>query len=94
MGILQNLGIVLAQNGKSWASGTLVPADEDVDVVSGLSIVDHCGASMAATPSATHSEVEAIPGSAAGTVRILSWEPDHTVAVTPVAITWWAVGDA
>jgi hypothetical protein len=93
MSILQNLGVVTAQNGKSFASGTLVPADEDVDVVSGLSTVDHCGVSLAATPSATHQDCSAVPGSTAGTVRILTWEPDHTVAATPVAVTWWAVGN-
>jgi hypothetical protein len=93
MSILQNLGVVTAQNGKSFASGTLVPADEDVQVTTGLATVDHCGVSLAAIPAATHNVSTAAPGTLDGDIQILSYEPDHTAAQTLVAVSWWAVGD-
>ncbi len=80
--------------GKAFASGTLTPADEDVDVVSGLDVVDHCGVSLAGVPAATHAFSIATPSATTpGSVRIRSYEDDYTVSTTEVAVTWWAVGD-
>jgi hypothetical protein len=93
MSILQNLGVVTAQNGKSFASGTLVPADEDVQVTTGLATVDHCGVSLAGIPASTHEISQALPGTLDGDIQILSYESDYTVSTTEVAVTWWAVGD-
>jgi hypothetical protein len=93
MSILQNLGVVTAQNGKSFASGTLTPADEDVQVTTGLATVDHCGVSLAGIPANTHLYSQALPGTAAGDIQILSYENDFTVSTTEVAVTWWAVGN-
>ena len=93
MALYQALAIVDSQHGKVFASGTLVPADEDVDVVSGLGTVDHCGVSLADVPAATHSISIANPSATAGNVRIRSFESDFTISTTEVAVTWWAVGD-
>lgn len=93
MSLYQSVAVIDRQKGKVFVSDTLVPADEDVDVVSGLSVVDHCGVSLADVPAATHSTSIAEPSATAGNVRIRSYEPDHTIAVTPVAVTWWAMGD-
>lgn len=93
MSLYGSLAVTALQNGKAYASGTLVPADEDVDVVSGLGTVDHCGVSLADVPAATHSISIANPSATAGNVRIRSFESDFTISTTEVAVTWWAVGD-
>ena len=93
MPLFQSLGVAKPQAGKGFASGTLTPADEDVEVVTGLSTVDHCGVSLAGVPANGHLYSRAVPGATAGNVRIYSYENDFTVSTTEVAVTWWAVGN-
>jgi len=100
MSIVQNLGVTNLQNGKRFASGTLTPASEDEDVVTGLDVVDHCGVSLAGIPTFNgHMWSTATPAAAVGQVRIRSYEATSTANVTPVvstaevAVTWWAIGD-
>lgn len=99
MGWLTNLGIKTSQNGKVFASGTLTPEDEDVEVTTGLSTVDHCGVSLAAPPTINHTISIADPGTAAGDLQIRSFRPTSNsnptpiVSTTEVAVTWWAIGD-
>jgi hypothetical protein len=100
MSVAQNLGVVTGQNGKSFASGTLTPGDEDVQVTTGLATVDHCGVSLAGVPAYNdHMFSVALPGTLDGDIQILSYEATATDNVTPTAstsnkaVTWWAVGD-
>jgi hypothetical protein len=99
MSILQNLGVRTAQNGKSFASGTVTPADEDVQVTTGLATVDHCGVSLMAAPSVLHTISVALAGTLDGDIQILSYRPTSSSNPTPiastteVAVTWWAIGD-
>jgi hypothetical protein len=99
MSLFQSLAVRKAQNGKRFASGTLTPADEDVDVVTGLATVDHGGVALAAVPTLSHTYSAATPSSTAGSLNILSFgsaaSDDATPAVsgTEVAVTWWAVGE-
>jgi hypothetical protein len=98
MSLYQSLAVVAALNGKIFVCGTLTPADEDVEVVTGLSIVDFCGVSLAEAPTVLHNQSSAAPGSTAGTVNVLSFRPTSSsnptpiVSTTEVAVTWWAVG--
>jgi hypothetical protein len=93
MSIVGNLGIVSGQNGKRFASGTLTPASPDVQVTTGLKLVDHCGVTLVGVPAASHNQSIAEPGTVDGDIRIQSYEPDHTDSTTEVAVTWWAMGD-
>jgi len=98
LALFQSLGVSAAQNGKRFASGTLVPSGADVSIASGLATVEHCGVSIANVPGLGHFISIATPGTAAGTVRIRSYKPTGAGDVTPIAITsavavsWWAVG--
>jgi hypothetical protein len=98
MSLFQSLAVTAAQNGKRFASGTLTPADEDVDVITGLAVVDHGGVSLAAVPTILHNQSSALPSSTAGSLNILSYRPTDNTDPTPiastteVAVTWWAVG--
>ena len=100
MSLYQSLAVVPGQNGKAFASGTLVPGGDDVEVTTGLGVIDHCGVSLAAPPVITHTSSIADPGTAAGDIQIRSYKPTDTTLTTPVAattpwvaVTWWAVGD-
>jgi hypothetical protein len=100
MALYQALGVSRLQQGKRFASGTLTPEDADVDVVTGLAVVDHCGVSLAGVPTYNgHMWSQAAPASTAGSIRIRSYEATATDNVTPtastseVAVTWWAIGD-
>jgi len=99
MSLFQSLAVVKGQNGKAFASGTLVPADEDVQVVTGLGVVEHCGGSMAGVPTlAGHMYSSFLPGTADGDIQILSYKPTAAdnaapaASSTEVAVAWWAVG--
>ena len=100
MSLYQSLGVHPGQNGKAFASGTLVPASEDVEVTTGLKSIDHCGVSLAAAPTLLHTSSIASPGTVAGDIQIESFRPTDSTLTTPivstteVAVTWWAVGDA
>lgn len=99
MSLYESLAVTSAQNGKVFASGTLTPVDEDVDVISGLSVVDHCGVSLAGAPTITHSISIARPSATLGNVRIQSYRPTSAANPTPIvstvegSVTWWAIGD-
>jgi hypothetical protein len=94
MSLFQSWAALKAQHGKALVTGTLTPADEDVDVVTGLSVVDDCGVSMQGVPAATHAYTSCKKSSTAGSINILCYESDFTFdGVTPVAVSWWAVGD-
>jgi len=97
-----NLGVRKGQNGKKYASGTLAAGSgADVDVVTGLGVVDHGGVSMDAPPNMGHlfSTATISSAPAPGSLRIRSYKPTATGNVTPipvtttVAVNWWAVGD-
>lgn len=93
MGSITNLLVIASANGKCFASGTLTPASQDVDVITGLSAVDHCGVSLEGAPVSGHAFSSAVPGSTDGEINILSFELDVTVSTAEVAVTWWAIGD-
>ena len=93
MSLYGSLAVTPAQNGKVFKTGSLTPGSADVEVVTGLSAIDHCGVSLGAVPSSTHSISICGAHSNAGSIRIRSYEADHTIAVTPVTVNWWALGD-
>lgn len=100
MSIVGNLGVVLGQNGKRFATGTVTPASADIQVVTGLANVDEAGVSFAAVPTITHTISVAEAGTNAADIRIRSFKPTDTTLTTPVAATtpwsllqWWAIGD-
>lgn len=93
MSLFQSLAVQAALKGKAIACGSLVPADEDVLVVTGLSAIDYCIAGVSGAPATTHSTSEAAKHATAGTIQITSWEADGTVATVLVEVTWIAIGD-
>ncbi len=98
MSLFQALALAGANNGLRWASGTLTPDDEDVDVATDLPTVLFCGVSLAAPPTINHLFSQAAPSATAGKVNIKSYRPTSNsnatpiVSTTEVAVTWWAVG--
>jgi hypothetical protein len=99
LSLFQSVAARASQSGKVFASGKLIPADEDVDVVTGLTAVEHCFVSLVAQPAATHTISVASPSSTAGSIQIRSYKPTSGSDPTPTAATgtmksvaWWAVG--
>ena len=100
MALYQAMALAAANNGDRWASGTLTPADEDVDVVTGLGTVRRVFVSMAETPTIDHLFSTGQPSTTSGNARIRSWRPtDNTNptplndgSVVPVAVAWFAIG--
>ena len=100
MSIVGNLGVVLGQNGKRYATGTVTPGADDIEVVTGLAKVDEAGVSFAGVPTLTHTISVAEPGTNDADIRIRSFKPTDVTLTTPVAATtpwsklqWWAIGD-
>lgn len=98
MALYGSLAVTPLLNGKRFASGTVTPADEDVDVVTGLRTVEYGGVSLAGIPTINHTQSIAEASSTEGNLRIRSYKPtgagDATPAVssTEVEVAWWAVG--
>ena len=100
MALYQAIGVVGDQKGKTVAFGMHTPTTADEEIVTGLSVVDHCGVSLAGSAAITHTVSIAEPASTAGVIRLRNYKPTATTNPTPIAsssiergVGWWAVGD-
>ena len=100
MALYGSLAVTPALNGKRFASGTLTPADEDVDVVTGLRTVEYGGVAFVGAPTINHTQSHAEPSATEGSLNILCYRatgaadctPLNDGSVVPVEVSWWAVG--
>ncbi len=98
MSLFQSLAVTAALQGKRCAFGQVTPADEDVEVATGIPIVEGGIVCLAAAPTINHTQSSAKAGSTAGTLNILSFRPTSNsnptpiVSTTEVLVAWFAWG--
>ncbi len=98
MSLFQSLALASTLQGKRCAFGQVTPADEDVDVVTGLRTVEGGVVCLAAAPTINHNQSSCLASSTAGNLRILSYRPTSSSNPTPIASTtevlvaWFAWG--